>query len=1005
MRKQKKLAGIRPYDYDTMLGINNEGQLVFPYWVEDTDKIDGADVYNGQNSVFWKLVREAFPKELKAMFQELVSTGAWSYEKFEAAFEEHQSKWPESLRNEDAYFKYIKPLLDPDQGKEATAEYLAMCQGSKTEQRKQFMSDRFPYLMSKYNAGDALTDTIVLRGYAKSNITVKPYAAIYATVKYGSYLIQKRVMENVETILECPLENVNDTEIIIYSASRLASIGDLSGLKVGYASFVNGAKLTYIKLGDEDPNYSNPNLKTLYIGNLNLLLVLDVRNCPNLTGAPDLSKCADLKEVYFDGTAITGLILPEGGMLEVLHLPNTMKNLTVIGQKKVREVVMPSDTSPETLRLENVSSAFNPITIMSSMPDRARVRLVGFGWEFDNCTQAQTQLYDVLNRFRGLDEQGGNTEKAQVIGYIHVPSATGEEIEALRAQYPYIEVRADHTATILTYKTYDGETIIDTETIIDGADGTKTNTTAREQTAQYSYTPNGWALSPNGVSDPDALKAVTANRTVYAAYTATVRSYTVKWVNGSETVKTETKNYGETAAWSGAMPTNSEGQTATGWTPTPGTITGPTTYTTTYLPIYTVRFYIGSTLAQTSKVEQGKNAVYTGSTPVDPSGEGHEFIGWDKALTNIQSNLDVHAEFDSGAPTATTADGAYGVEWNYANSATTLTRKGLAASFTNPSPATSVSGTGSSPFDNIAPWKDMEVVNVKPDGTILHKGDAGFSMTDNDTMVYIPEFYFTAYKDTENQKWLWAISPTEKEGYVKHPGSGRYVGRYHTSGSSSAVYSKSGASPLVNTNQTNFRAYSKNKGAGWYMLDLASWAAVQMLYIVEFANFNSQSMLGTGWNTGSIASMGGTDAATYHTIKASRAHNQYRWIEDPFSNVYDWIDGFVGSTQEVYAGTNNAAFNGDPSTLTRTGIKLPSSNYIKGFGYSKYAAWAFLPDTTGGTATTYVTDYALSYSSLRPACVGGCCGSDGNYGLFYFSAYGTASASNGSLGSRLLFKA
>jgi len=43
--------------------------------------------------------------------------------------------------------------------------------------------------------------------------------------------------------LECPLDNVNDTEIYIYSASQLASVGDLSGFKVGFADFSMATKL------------------------------------------------------------------------------------------------------------------------------------------------------------------------------------------------------------------------------------------------------------------------------------------------------------------------------------------------------------------------------------------------------------------------------------------------------------------------------------------------------------------------------------------------------------------------------------------------------------------------------------------------------------------------------------------------------------------------------------------------------------------------------------------
>ena len=158
----KKKIVLLPYDCDTAAGINNEGSLVFSYNLEDIDSTSGgADIYNGQQSVLWKNLREMFPDELKAMYQTLRSTGALSYEKIEKAFEDHQAKWPEAIFNEDAWFKYLAPLEE-----KGSAAYLSMLLGSKAEQRKWWLYNRFRYIDSKYNAGDSLTDVITLRGYA-----------------------------------------------------------------------------------------------------------------------------------------------------------------------------------------------------------------------------------------------------------------------------------------------------------------------------------------------------------------------------------------------------------------------------------------------------------------------------------------------------------------------------------------------------------------------------------------------------------------------------------------------------------------------------------------------------------------------------------------------------------------------------------------------------------------------------------------------------------------------
>lgn len=233
--------------------------------------------------------------------------------------------------------------------KEPTAVYLPMMQGSKEEQRKWWLSNRFKYMDSKWNAGEALSQVIQLRGYAKDDITVTPYADIYPSVKYGSYLVRERGAHGQQTTLVCPLSSVNDTEIYIYSAPQLASVGDLSGLKVGFADFSMATRLQGIKLGDADSEYSNPNLSTLTLGSNKLLQTLDVRNCTGLGDTTmeghtqttvDISGCSIIEEVYFDGTKIQGLTLPNGGVLKKLHLPATMTNLTILNQKGITDFVI-----------------------------------------------------------------------------------------------------------------------------------------------------------------------------------------------------------------------------------------------------------------------------------------------------------------------------------------------------------------------------------------------------------------------------------------------------------------------------------------------------------------------------------------------------------------------------------------------------------------------------------------------------------------------------------------
>ena len=549
---------------------------MFSYNLEDIDHTEGgADIFNGQQSVLWKNLREMFGAELKEMYQTLRSTGALSYDKVERAFEAHQAKWPEAIFNEDAWFKYLAPLEE-----KGSAAYLAMLQGSKAEQRKWWLYNRFKYIDSKYNAGDSLTDVITLRAYAKSNITIKPYADVYATVKYGSYLVQTRATRNQSYTMTCPLDNLNDTEVYIFSASQLADVGDLSGLRVGYAEFVYATKLQQLILGNSSPYYTNGNLQTLYLGNNKLLKKLDVRNCTGLgTGdqkTVDLSGCTGIEEVYFDGTKITGVTLPNGGVLRILHLPATTTSLIIRNQPSLTDFTCPSLSNISTLWLENVGDTVDTLSILEALQTGARVRLFGFNWEIEDADDI-ADILDTLDDKRGLDQNGDNVATAQVYGTIYVPSVTGDIINHARERYPDITISYDHVTATLRYLDNDG-TQLASETITDGGNPASTPNLTTKEDGRYYYTFLGWSTVQNGSVEENCLQNITADTTVYAIYSLVEKTFTVRLINGSTTVRTYTEvAYGATLSDlptpTYAGPGRAQDYQFLGWNPVPENIT------------------------------------------------------------------------------------------------------------------------------------------------------------------------------------------------------------------------------------------------------------------------------------------------------------------------------------------------------------------------------------------------------------------------------------------------
>lgn len=400
-----------------------------------------------------------------------------------------------------------------------------------------------------------------------------------------------------------------------------------------------------------------------------------------------------------------------------------------------------------------------------------------------------------------------------------------------------------------------------------------------------------------------------------------------------------------------------------------------------------VKFYIPSTGSWTVTATLGENVAQEGINVVD-------FTDYPITLSYVK---------------------IFGVVWAYSNSSTALTRITKTNDpnnyvntdiTTSPSPAVGT-GSGSSPFDDYMPWKGMDEYNIVNNTVGAKRGESGFSRSSNDVMVYIPEFYYKVVNDSSSSKRYFYIADKVTTGFKKHPGSGRYVGRYNTI---SGNYSRTGNSPIVNITRSSARSGARGKGNKWALYDYASWCAVWLLYLIEYADWNSQSKIGRGWVDGhsSAISCGGTDSMVYHTGRASGSDGstavQYRHIENPWGNVYEWIDGINFNDSSVYVCTDISKYADDASTnYTNIGTKAQSNGYISATGYSSTSPWSFYPTSTSGSETTYIPDYALYYSGWRVLSVGGYW-NDGSYaGLFYFHAGNDSSGSYSRFGARLLF--
>lgn len=378
------------------------------------------------------------------------------------------------------------------------------------------------------------------------------------------------------------------------------------------------------------------------------------------------------------------------------------------------------------------------------------------------------------------------------------------------------------------------------------------------------------------------------------------------------------------------------------------------------------------------------------------------------------------ADVEGGVtPPAPTTGHVFGVMWDSSNPNTALTRltndndpNGCVNTAITEEPVAGVGGTmGSSQFDNYLPWSGMEEYNIINNAVSYKRGQDGFSRTLYDTVVYIPDFWCLVIQS--GTKWYWYISDSPKDGFQKHPGSGRYVGRYNTG---AGYVSKSGLAPLTNITRAQAREGSHSKGSNWWQYDYATWCAIWLLCLVEYADWDSQKKIGRGWvdapTNQEYCNSGLTDAMAYHTGRSDgedgKTAVQYRGIENPWGNLFDIVDGFNVSNSETYISLDNASYQDViTNAYTYTGILLPkTSGHVSEIGYSEKYPWSFIPVKVTGSGASYIPDlyFIENTSDFCVIGVGGSWINSFSAGMFYVFARDESRSTYGKyMNARLLY--
>lgn len=344
----------------------------------------------------------------------------------------------------------------------------------------------------------------------------------------------------------------------------------------------------------------------------------------------------------------------------------------------------------------------------------------------------------------------------------------------------------------------------------------------------------------------------------------------------------------------------------------------------------------------------------------------------------------------------------YGASWNR-TSTTAWSRTDAAENLGDPNPSVAGMG-GSSPFDNIYPWAEMNVVNDEAGGAL----------------VAIPKFWFKWTDDPNELKLQIADYPAD--GFHVSPahadrGDGHgerdviYVGKYYCG--SGTCKSLSGQNPNTSTAHATVRTKVKSIGDEFHIMDLQTYYTIVMLYLVEYADWDCSRKIGCGFGK---AANGTTDGIQYHTgcassVRANTSNNwiKYRNIENLWNNAYRFlVDGAYFKATKFYA-INDVGSFANADTLTGGTLigttPTTSSGFIQNMTVSTAEGfeWFVHPSAVGGSDSTYAADVWAAGSGSYRVGFGTSATNNGNLNSGLFSLYGmSASDSSDILAHRLM---
>lgn len=484
------------YDMDTAVGIDNNGELAFPYGKEDGDyRIDNVPTsgyaFNGAGSIFWRRLKTTFADEIADVMNE--AQACFNSEDLIQEFDQFQNCFPEEIWRLDIERKYIRTFTGASvdnsiqTGKQNPRFLTSMMQGRKKYQRRQWIRNQGLYFNSKYRLKDIVVDsnTVEFNIITPSNtqnlavtpnydLKLTPYQDMYLNVTIGNGGPTPSIRAKAGKTYTIPMAEYSsgtfaETRIYIRGFKGISGIGNLAPM-YPYKFTLNALdRLKVLDIGTENSGYVNANLTALPFAensNLPLLETLNIKNCHSLGGSLALNQASNLQTIEATGTSITGVTLPQYTHIKTLHLPSSITDLNLYSAKQLTDLqIVNSNGEIDYSGLYNLyiydsdySTNIDWIDIATNMLTKESLDLDISLLRLSTASVGDIQELAVFNNFKPTLEAAGGT--LDLSGTINV---TGS----------WSEIEAKEYANTTNVQTYDSATdTYNTTQIITSTTGT-----------------------------------------------------------------------------------------------------------------------------------------------------------------------------------------------------------------------------------------------------------------------------------------------------------------------------------------------------------------------------------------------------------------------------------------------------------------------------------------------------------------------------------------------------